>query len=230
VGDEPKNNEVEFLSGIHRLFYRTGQSFPKANEWGCISAIAWGASRALDYLETDRDIDARRIAVVGHSKMGKASLWTVAQDQRFALAISAQSGCAGAALWRRKFGETLEKMVTRFPYWLCRNAWKFVGNEDDMPVNQHMLLACIAPRPVYVHSGVGDTWADARGEYQSAYHASEVYRLLGKKGLESESSTPIGEAVIHSDVGYHNRSGGHSVEMFDWLKFIEFAEYHLKAN
>ncbi len=224
------HNEVEFLQGIHPLFYRTAQSFPKANEWGCISAVAWGASRAMDYLETDRDIDAKRIAIMGHSKMGKATLWTAAQDQRFALAISSQSGCAGAALWKRNFGENMEKMVTRFPYWLCRNAWKFVRNEDDLPVDQHMLLACIAPRPVYLHSGVGDTWADARGEYLSAYHASEVYRLLGKKGLVSESSTPVGEAVIHSDVGYHNRPGGHSIEPFDWQKFLEFADYHLNKK
>ena len=224
------HNEVEFLKGIHPLFYRAGQSFPKASEWGVISAVAWGASRTMDYLETDPDIDARRIAIMGHSKMGKATLWAAAQDQRFALAISAQSGCAGAALWRRKYGETLEKMVTRFPYWLCRNAWKFMNNEDDLPVDQHMLLACIAPRPVYVHSGVGDTWADPRGEYLSAYHASEVYRLLGKKGLDSEVSPPVGEAIIKSEVGYHNRAGGHSIEPFDWQKFLEFAEHHLKSK
>ena len=222
------HNEVEFLKGIHPLFYRTGQSFPKPYEWGCISSVAWGASRAMDYLETDRDIDAKRIAIMGHSKMGKATLWTAAQDQRFALAISAQSGCAGAALWKRNFGENMEKMVTRFPYWLCRNAWKFVRNEDDLPVDQHMLLACIAPRPVYVASGVEDLWADARGEYLSAYHASPVYRLLGRKGLDSEVSPPVGEAVVQSHVGYHNRAGGHSVEMYDWQRFIEFAENHLK--
>ena len=226
--DLVRHNEVEFLSGIHPLFYRTGQSFPKPYEWGCISAAAWGASRAMDYLETDRDIDAKRIAIMGHSKMGKTTLWTAAQDQRFAVAISAQSGCAGAALWKRNFGENMEKLVTRFPYWLCRNAWKFVRNEDDLPVDQHMLLACIAPRPIYVHSGVGDTWADARGEYLSAYHASEVYRLLGKKGLTSEASPAVGEAIVNSDVGYHNRPGGHSMEMYDWLKFLEFAEHHLK--
>jgi len=143
-------------------------------------------------------------------------------------AISAQSGCAGAALWRRRSGETLEKMVTRFPYWLCRNAWKFVNQEDDLPVDQHMLLACIAPRPVYVHSGVEDTWADGRGEYLSAYHASEVYSLLGKKGLTSELSPPVGKAVIESDVGYHIREGGHSIEMYDWQRFLDFADYHLK--
>jgi hypothetical protein len=224
------HNEVEFLKGVHPLFYRTGQSFPKANEWGVIATVSWSASRALDYLETDRDIDAKRIAAMGHSKMGKATLWTVAQDPRFALAISAQSGCAGAALWKRNFGENMEKMVTRFPYWLCRNAAKFARNEDDLPVDQHMLLACIAPRPVYVASGVEDLWADPRGEYLSAYHASEVYRLLGKNGLTSELSPAIGEAIVQTDVGYHNRLGGHSVEMFDWLKIIEFAEHHLKTQ
>ncbi len=154
------HNEVEFLSSIQHLFYREGQSFPKAYEWGVISAIAWSASRALDYLQTDHDIDASRVAIMGHSKCGKAALWAAAQDQRFALAISAESGHPGAALSRRKSGETLEKMVTRFPYWLCRNAWKFANNEDDLPVDQHMLLACIAPRPLYVMSGVEDRWAD----------------------------------------------------------------------
>ena len=222
------HNEVEFLKRIHPLFYKKGQSFPKAHEWGVLSAVAWGAMRAMDYLETDEDVDHERVAIMGHSKMGKATLWTAAQDERFALAISAQSGCAGAALWRRRSGETLEKMVTRFPYWLCRNAWKFVGREDDLPIDQHMLLACIAPRPVYVHSGVEDTWADGRGEYLSAYHASEVYRLLGKKGLSSESSPPVGEAIIESDVGYHIRKGGHSIEMYDWERFLDFADYHLK--
>ena len=224
------HNEVEFLSGIHPLFYKKGQSFPKAREWGVLSAVAWGAMRAMDYLETDDDIDHTRVAIMGHSKMGKAALWTAAQDERFALAISAQSGCAGAALWRRRSGETLEKMVTRFPYWLCRNAWKFVNQEDDLPVDQHMLLACIAPRPVYVHSGVEDTWADGRGEYLSAYHASEVYRLLGKKGLTSEASPPVGEAIIESDVGYHIRPGGHSITMYDWDRFLDFADYHLKKQ
>lgn len=224
------HNEVEFQKGIHRLFYPEGQSFPKAYEWGVLSTVAWGAMRAMDYLETDPDIDPKRVAIMGHSKMGKAALWTAAQDERFALAISAESGCAGAALWRRKSGETLEKMVTRFPYWLCRNAWKFVNNEADLPVDQHMLLACIAPRPVYVHSGVDDKWADARGEYLSAYHASEVYRLLGKTGLENEASPPIGQAIIDSDVGYHIRKGGHSIEPYDWEQFLNFADHHFKKR
>ena len=223
------HNEVGFLGGIHKLFYdQKSQSFPKAHEWGVLSTVAWGGSRAMDYLETDEDVDASRVAVMGHSKMGKATLWTAAQDQRFAMAVSAQSGCAGAALWRRKSGETLKKMVTRFPYWLCRNAWKFVEQEDDLPVDQHMLLACIAPRPVYVHSGVEDTWADGRGEYLSAYHASPVYELLGKKGVSSEESPAVGKPVMDGHVGYHIREGGHSIEPFDWTTFIDFADRHLK--
>ncbi|MEE2776725.1 MAG: acetylxylan esterase [Acidobacteriota bacterium] len=228
--DLVRHNEVSFDRGIAPLFYVDGQSFPKAHEWGVLTVISWGAMRALDYLEQNDDVDVRRVAIMGHSKMGKAALWTAAQDERFAMAISAQSGCAGAALWRRRFGETLEKMVTRFPYWLSRNAWKFVNQEDDLPVDQHMLLGLIAPRPVYVASGVEDTWADPRGEYLSAYHASEVYRLLGKRGLKSEASPPIGEAITDSDVGYHVREGGHSVELYDWMRFLDFADHHLQKG
>lgn len=224
------HNEVDFSHGIAPLFYKEGQSFPKAYEWGVLSIVAWGAMRAMDYLETDDDVDQTRVAIMGHSKMGKATLWTAAQDERFALAVSAQSGCAGAALWRRKSGETLEKMVTRFPYWLCRNAWKFTGQEDDLPVDQHMLLSLIAPRPVYVFSGEEDRWADPRGEYLSAYHASEVYRLLGKTGLSSVASPVLDESIIESDVGYHVRPGGHSVEPSDWKRIMDFMEYHLKKK
>lgn len=223
------HNEVSFLGGIHKLFYdQKGQSFPKAHEWGVLSTVAWGGSRAMDYLETDDAIDATRVAVMGHSKMGKATLWTAAQDERFAVAISAQSGCAGAALWRRKSGETLKKMVTRFPYWLCRNAWKFVEQEDDLPVDQHMLLACIAPRAVYIHSGIDDTWADGRGEYLSAYHASKVFELFGKRGLTSEQSPPTGKPILDGNVGYHIREGGHSIQPFDWNAFLDFADRHLQ--
>ena len=228
--DLVKHNDVEFNSGIHELFYKTGQSFPKAHEWGNLTTVAWGAMRALDYLETDDSIDHTRVGVMGHSKMGKAAIWTAAQDERFALMISAQSGCAGAALWRRTSGETLEKMVTRFPYWLSRNAWKFVGNEDDLPVDQHMLLACIAPRPIYIHSGVEDTWADGRGEYLSAYHASPVYELLGKKGLTSEASPAVDTPIMDGEVGYHIRPGGHTITDYDWDRFVEFSMIHLQKE
>ena len=222
------HNEVEFgRKSIQHLFYDKGQSFPRAHEWGVISAIAWGGSRALDYLQTLDSVDDRRVAVMGHSKLGKAALWTAALDERFALVISAQSGAAGAALWRRTYGETLEKMVTRFPYWLCRNAWKFVGNEDDLPVDQHMLLALIAPRPLYVASGQDDRWADPRGEFLSAWHAGEVYRLFGLQGLASEASPPLDAPDMDGSIAYHVRSGGHSVELYDVRNFLDFATRHL---
>ncbi|MCA9412574.1 MAG: acetylxylan esterase [Candidatus Omnitrophica bacterium] len=221
------HNEVEFNSGIHPLFYKEGQSFPEAHEWGVLSACGWTAMRALDYLETDNRVDHQRVFLMGHSKLGKATLWAAAQDQRFAGAISAQSGCGGAALWRRRSGETLEK-ISRFPHWLCTNSRKFINREEDLPVDQHMLLALIAPRPVYVASAIEDTWADPRGEYLSAYHASEVYRLLGKKGLAEEESPSLNEPIIESDVGYHIRPGGHSVDPYDWVQFLDFADYHLK--
>ncbi len=224
------HNEISFEKSIHRLFFRGGQSFPKAREWGVLGAIAWGHSRVLDYLETVEAVDAERVSIMGHSKNGKAALWTAAQDERFALVISAQSGCAGAALWRRRSGETLQKMVTRFPYWLCRNAWKFVNQEDDLPVDQHMLLALIAPRPVYVASGINDTWADPRGEYASAYHASEVYRLLGKQGLTSPQFPNTDQVFLNGEVGYHCREGAHSVEDYDWEMFIKFCELHLQES
>lgn len=222
------HNEVAFERGIAPLFFKEGQSFPKAHEWGVLTAVGWAAMRTMDYLETDNDIDHKKVAIMGHSKMGKATLWAAAQDQRFAMAISAQSGCAGAALWRRKSGETLSKMITRFPYWLCRNAWKFENLEDDLPVDQHMLLALIAPRPVYVASGIKDTWADPRGEYLSAYHASPVYSLFGKKGLTSPELPELAKPITESQVGYHVRPGGHSVEIWDWERFMDFADYHFK--
>ena len=226
------HNEVEFGSStIHSLFYTPGQSFPKAHEWGCIAAVAWGGSRAMDYLEMKEPlIDASRVAVMGHSKMGKAALWTAASDTRFAMAVGSQSGCAGAALWRRTFGETLEKMATRFPYWLCRNAQKFVGQEDDLPIDQHALLACIAPRPVYIHSGADDTWADPLGEYLGAHEACPAYNLLGKStALGSATPPPLGEPVLDGHVGYHCRPGGHSMEDYDWVSPTPSFEVHTSS-
>ena len=226
--DLVKHNDVEFENGIHRLFYNESQSFPKANEWGVLAACGYGAMKTLDYLETDDDVNHLKVALMGHSKLGKAALWAAAQDERFAMVISANSGCAGAALWRRKYGETLQKMCSRFPYWLCYNAQKFIDREEDLPVDQHMLLALIAPRPVYVASAVNDNWADPRGEYLSAYHAGEVYQVLGKKGMNSMENPPKNKAFIHLDVGFHLRDGGHYLADYDWYRFIDFANYHFK--
>lgn len=226
--DLVKHNDVDFNSGIHPLFYMENQSFPKSNEWGVLAACGYGASIALDYLETVENVDHEKIAVMGHSKLGKAALWVAARDQRFAMAISANSGCAGAALWRRKYGETLQKMCTRFPYWLCYNAQKFIGREEDLPVDQHMLLALMAPRPVYVASAEKDNWADPKGEFLSAYHASPIYQLYGKKGMESIENPEKNKAYLHQDVGFHLRDGGHYIADYDWHRFIDFANYHFK--
>jgi hypothetical protein len=226
-GDLVGHNEVSFSGGIHKLFYRDGQSFPKAHEWGVLTANGWTGMRTLDYLETNDRVDASRVAVMGHSKMGKATLWAAAQDQRFAMAISAQSGCGGAALWRRKYGETMAKL-NRFPHWLCINARKFNDHEDDLPVDQHMLLSLIAPRPVYVASGTADTWADPHGEFQSANHAGPVYKLLGKKPLSTTKLPPPNQPLLDGDIGYHIRTGGHSIEPYDWQQVIGFADQHLK--
>ena len=228
-GDLVGHNEVSFSGGIHKLFYRDGQSFPKAHEWGVLTANGWTGMRALDYLETNDRVDASRVAVMGHSKMGKATLWAAAQDQRFAMAISAQSGCGGAALWRRKYGETMSKL-NRFPHWLSINARKFNDHEDDLPVDQHMLLSLIAPRPVYVASGTADTWADPHGEFQSANHAGPVYKLLGKKPLSTTKLPSPNQPLLDGDIGYHIRTGGHSVEPYDWQQFIKFADRHLQGK
>lgn len=226
--DLVRHNDVEFNSGIHRLFYKEGQSFPKANEWGVLAACGYGAMKAMDYLETDESIDASKVALMGHSKLGKATLWAAVQDQRFAMAISANSGCAGAALWRRKYGETLEKMCSRFPYWLSYNAQKFIHREEDLPVDQHMLLALMAPRPVYVASAVNDTWADPRGEYLSAFHASEVYTLYNLNGPTAYETPKRNKALVQQAVGFHIRDGGHYIADYDWHKFMEFAKYHFE--
>jgi len=202
-----------FRNGVHGLFYKDGQNYPKPDEWGTISAWAWGMSRVLDYLETDPDVDAKKVATIGHSRLGKTSLLAGARDDRFALVISNCSGCCGAALSRRRFGETVDAITRHFPHWFCSNFFKYANKENELPFDQHELLALVAPRPVYVASAELDGWADPVGERISLQEAQKVYDFLGlDRGL----------------TGYHIRQGAHNILLEDWNHYMDFADRYLK--
>ncbi len=212
-------------SSIMPLFDDYMATRDKPDSWEAIGAWAWGLSRVMDYLETDKRIDSKKVIVMGHSRHGKAALWAGAQDPRFAMVISNESGCGGAALSKRVFGENIDLIHANFPYWFCKNFRQYICNEQKLPFDQHQLIALIAPRPVYVASAAGDLWADPKGEFLSAYYAGPVYELYGKKGLETDKMPELHQPIMN-DVGYHIREGVHDVTYFDWRAFMDFANKH----
>jgi len=226
-GDLEEDHPEGWKNGIRGALPHgeAGKDF-KPDEWGAVSAWAWGLSRAMDYLVTDPDIDAKKVTVHGHSRLGKAALWAGARDERFAIVISNNSGEGGASLMRRDFGETIAIANYKEPHRFCGNFRKYEEAAERLPVDAHLLIALMAPRPVYVASASEDNTADPLGEFLAASAAEPVYRLFGLKGLDTgqppKADHPIGDAV-----GYHRRSGKHDITEYDWAQYLNFADRHL---
>jgi hypothetical protein len=217
-----------FQSGVISLALAPGQAKPGPDEWGTISAWAWGASRALDYLETDPAVDAKRVALIGHSRLGKTVLLAGARDPRFALVFSSCGGEMGSALARRDYGETIDDMASNFPWQFAGNFQQYAGHWNDMPVDTHMIIALNAPHPVFIIGGTGDQWADPRGEFLGEVAAGPVYRLAGLKDLGTTNFPPVDTPIITGDLGFNYHTGPHAIMPSDWNAFLEFADKYFK--
>ncbi len=217
--------------GVRALYLKPGQTEPAPDQWGAIGAWAWGLSRAMDYLETDNAVDARRVAIYGVSRLGKTVMWSGAHDTRFAMVIASCSGEGGAALSRRNYGETIAHLTapTRYPYQFCANYAKYAAHPDESPVDAHMLVALMAPRPVFLQTGDKDFWSDPKGEFLAAVAAEPVFRLFDKQGLGTDKMPEAGEPILHT-IGYHMHAGGHGTMPGDLDYFLKFMEMHLRSG
>lgn len=196
-----------------------------------LSAWAWGAMRVMDYFETDDDIDQNRSVLIGHSRGGKAALWTGANDERWSITVANESGAGGVALSKRRFGETVRIINEGFPYWFTPNFEKYNDNEAALPFDQHMLVACIAPRGVYITAAEEDLWADPRGMYLSLLHASEVWETIYNIPVDLYDWMPdINNPTDNPFAGYHIRDGEHDLKLYDWKQFLNFADRHFQIE
>ena len=220
-GDVDIDKKDGFKDGVRAQY---DPESPAANAWGSIAAWAWGASRVMDHLETEPRIDKTRVAVIGHSRGGKTALWAGAEDQRFAMAISNDSGCTGAAITRGKWGEHVSDINRVFPHWFSANYKKFNDKEDELPVDQHQLVGLIAPRLAYVASAEKDGWADPRSEFRSCYEAAPVYALYGLETVKTKKFPAVNTPLHEGQVGYHVRPGDHNLILVDWNYFMDFAD------
>jgi hypothetical protein len=227
-GDVDPDSFDGFTNGVHGVF----QPDPKVrtpDSWGTLAAWAWGASRVMDWIETEPLIDRTRVAVVGHSRGGKTALWCGANDTRYALTISNNSGCGGAKLNRMELpkSEGIARINKVFPHWFCDTFKKYGDNEAALPVDQHMLVALIAPRLAYVASASLDDWAGQPGEFRSCVLASPVWQLYGMKGLVGETFPAPDSPLQEGRVGYHLRTGKHDLALYDWQRYMDFADRHM---
>jgi hypothetical protein len=199
----------------------------RPDNFATVGAWAWGLSRILDYLETEKEIDNKHVAVFGFSRLGKAALWAGATDGRFALVVSNESGAGGAKLFHQTAGEGIRRLCTKFPQWFCGNFKKYVDQDSILSFDQHMVIALVAPRPIYIASAEGDLNSNPQGEFLAAVAASPVYKLLGTNGLPSNIMPPVNTPIV-GRIAYHIRTGTHNVTDFDWAQYLNFADQYLK--
>ncbi|MSR81141.1 MAG: acetylxylan esterase [Gemmataceae bacterium] len=207
----------------------------KVDDWGALRAWAWGASRALDYFETDPTVDAKKVGIEGLSRYGKAAIVAMAYDERFAIGFIGSSGAGGAKLHRRNFGEQVENVAGSGEYhWMAGNYLKYAGplTSKDLPVDSHELVALCAPRPVLISVGsqqVEGGWVDAKGMFLAGVHAGPVYKLLDKKDLGTTEFPPQETALVEGEIAYRQHNGGHTTGP-NWPTFLTFAERYFKPT